>query len=155
MKFSLPRHRPAAGWTLQGLSELLFHEQARPLRFAVTGGIAALMQLSLLSGLIHGGTQPILANGLAFLVAAQVNFCLSQLFTWHDRTPGAWTRRELVRRWLLFHGSITGAAVLNMLVFVLAHHAMPAVAASALGILVASVVNFAAHDRLAFGRVSS
>lgn len=83
---------------------------------------------------------------LAFLLAAQVNFVLSGLFTWRDRrTILSWPRR-----WLLFHGSIAGMAVVNMLVFALSRLLLPDLAASAMGIAVAAAGNFLLGDLVIF-----
>ena len=59
---------------------VLLAEHARPLRFIVTGGTAALLQLALLDMLIHVGLNDILANILAFIASAQSQF-RAQLFT--------------------------------------------------------------------------
>src|SRR5919197_4098509 len=58
---------------------------ARPLRFALTGGLAGLLQLGLLALLMGRGWPAAPANAVAFLLAAQVNFALSSVFTWRDR----------------------------------------------------------------------
>lgn len=129
----------------------LFGEAARPLRFALTGGIAGATQLALLALLTRHGWQELPANGVAFLLAAQVNFALSATFTWRDRFDD----RALGRRWLTFHGSIAIMAVINMLVFAFARLALPALAASALGIGVAAVGNFVVGDHLVFRRPTS
>src|SRR3954471_17938184 len=104
---------------------------ARLVRFGLTGGTAGLAQLGLLRGLELLGAAPLVANALGFLLAAQLNFAASQVFTWADRplagTPG------LGRRWLTFHVAIAGTAVLNMLVFALARTTWPDLVASALG----------------------
>jgi len=127
------------------LVSLVLSERARPLRFVVTGGVAAVVQLTLLALLTYEGMHALPANVVAFVIAAQVNFLLSQAFTWHDRSEGG-----LARRWVVFHSSIAAAALINLAVFALAHRVMPSLIAAALGILVASIVNFAAHDRLTF-----
>lgn len=96
--------------------------------------------------LTRQGWPELAANGAAFLLAAQINFALSVTFTWRDRLAG----QGLWRRWLAFHGAIAGMAVVNMLVFAAARAALPALAASALGIGVAAVGNFVVGDRLVF-----
>jgi len=126
----------------------LFDEAARPLRFALTGGIAGVVQLALLALLTRHGWPALAANGVAFLLAAQVNFVLSVTFTWRDRSDG----RGPWRRWLAFHGSIASMAVVNMLAFAVARAALPALTASALGIGVAAIGNFIVGDRLVFRR---
>ena len=129
---------------------LLLSDAARPLRFIVTGGVAGILQLGLLAALTHHGWEPILANAVAFLLAAQVNFALGSIFTWRDRRPGKWTVRTLLRRWVRFHGSIAGTALLNGGVFVATHTVLPTLVAAGLGIGAAAVVNFMVGDCLVF-----
>jgi putative flippase GtrA len=122
----------------------------RPARFALTGGLAGLGQLALLTLFTRWGWAPDLANATAFLLAAQLNFLLSSTFTWRDRLAGQSGPRVLWRRWLAFHGAIAGMAVVNMLVYTAARHALPVLAASALGIAAAAAGNFLLGDRLVF-----
>jgi len=130
------------------VSAMVFGDAARPLRFALTGGAAAVVQLILLALLTRHGWPELAANGVAFLFAAQLNFALSVTFTWRDRLAA----HGLRRRWLAFHGAIAGMAVVNMLVFAAARTAVPVLAASALGIGVAAIGNFVVGDRLVFRR---
>jgi putative flippase GtrA len=120
--------------------------QYRLLRFAMSGAAAALVQLGMLAGLTGRGAPPVPADLAAFLAAAQVNFALSQSFTWGDRRLGG----SLVARWAAFHLAIAGTALVNIGVFALAHHWAPAVIAAALGIAVAAAINFAVGDRVVF-----
>ena len=130
---------------------LLLSDAARPLRFAFSGAVAAVVQLVLLALLTRHGWDEFAAEVAAFLVSAQVNFALNYTFTWRGRSG----RRALWRRWLMFHGSIAGTGLLNILTFAAAHHVLPALMASALGIGVASIGNFIVGDRLVFrGRVT-
>jgi len=104
------------------LRDLFLSPAARPLRFAGTGGVAGAVQLLLLSILTDHGWNAVLANGVAFLLAAQVNFALSLTVTWRDRHPagtrsGPATVGWATRCWLLFHGSIAAMALVNMLTF--------------------------------------
>ncbi len=128
--------------------ELLLSDRARPLRFAVVGGTAGVTQLALLALLERGGWPALLANAVAFLCAAQVNFLLSATFTWRDRARSV----ALWRRWIGFHGSIAGMAVLNMLVFATARMVWPSLVSSAIGIVAAALGNFLLGDRLVFRR---
>jgi putative flippase GtrA len=127
---------------------LLFSQRTRPIRFIITGGISACVQLGFLYVLTRYALNPNLANALAFLLSAQVNFLLSSLFTWGDRRPSK--KRTLLQRWVTFHGSIVGTAVLNALVFAVAHQFLPTLIASASGILVAAFVNFFMMNKLIF-----
>jgi putative flippase GtrA len=119
---------------------------ARPLRFALTGGGAGLVQLGLLALLTGRGWPVASANAVAFLLAAQVNFVLSTTLTWRDRG----TTAPLWRRWLMYHGSIVAMAAVNGLVFLAARTALPPVPASATGIAAAGLGNFLLGDRLVF-----
>ena len=131
---------------------MLFSRAARPLRFICTGGLAGVIQLGLLDLMIKYGWETALANIVAFLLAAQVNFVLSFFFTWRDRQPVADTVTRYVfwSRWLRFHSSILLTALLNQGVFLLTRAFIPALLASALGICVASLVNFFTMNTLVF-----
>jgi putative flippase GtrA len=133
----------------KGLFVALLHaDAARPARFIITGGAAGLIQIGLLAALTGHGWHSLLANPVAFLLAAQVNFALSTLFTWRDRRDG----QSLLHRWLLFHGSIAGMALLNMAVFAAARTRLPDLESAALGIATAALGNYLVGDRLVFRR---
>ena len=130
------------------LAALLLSQRARPLRFVFTGGLCGLIQLLLFLLLARADWQPLLANSAAFLFSAQVNFLLSISFTWADRVQTE--RKSLPARWLAFHGSILGTALLNQLVFFLAHLLIPGQFAAIAGIAVAALANFILLDRRVF-----
>jgi putative flippase GtrA len=137
------------------LRDLFLSPAARPLRFAGTGGAAGAVQLLLLAILSARGWNALLANSVAFLLAAQVNFALSLTFTWRDRHPagtrsGPATVGWAGRRWLLFHGSIAAMALVNMLTFAAAQSVLPTLVASVTGITTGAVGNYLAGDRLVF-----
>ncbi len=126
----------------------------RLLRFGLTGGVAGLVQLGLLRSFEAAGVVPLVANALGFLLAAQLNFTISQLFTWADRPLDGALGDSLGRRWLRFHAAIAGTALLNMLVFGMARASLPDLAASALGIGAAAIANYLLADRLVFRAAS-
>ena len=130
------------------LIALLLSRQARPLRFVFTGGLCGLIQLLLFLLLARAGWQPLLANSVAFLFSAQVNFLLSIGFTWADRVQ--MERKSLPTRWLAFHVSILCTALLNQLVFFLAHLLIPSQFAAITGIAAAAIANFVLLDRRVF-----
>lgn len=132
------------------LHKLMLSKRARPLRFAFTGGISGLIQLLLLSLMTRMGWSPILANAIAFLLAAQVNFLLSLFFTWRDRlSPPHWLR-DLLRHWGKFHLSILGTALLNQALFLTCRPFLPTLLAAMLGIILAAFLNFTLIDRFVF-----
>ena len=122
-----------------------WRRHARLVRFALVGGICALVQLALLALLLVSGIQSFVANCAAYLLSAQLNFALSVLVIWGDRRAGG-----LRRRWLTFHGSIAATALLNQVVFLVALRELSDLVASALGIGVAAAVNFLVQDRFVF-----
>jgi putative flippase GtrA len=115
-------------------------------RFAITGGLAAALQLLLLKLLLDAHVPGLPANVGAFLLAAQFNFLMSSLYTWRDRRG----ELSLGRRWIAFHGAIAGMAVLNILVFGATRQVLPDMAASAAGIAAGACGNFVLGDRLVF-----
>ncbi len=127
----------------------MFSDSARWFRFACTGGLGAVVQLILLKIMTAYGWNPILANAIAFLVSAQVNFLFNSLFTWGDRRAHA-SFNVWFRRWLTFHSTIAGTAILNMLIFTIAHLFVPTLIASVLGIVCASFINFMSMNKLVF-----
>jgi putative flippase GtrA len=118
----------------------------RLVRFCLTGGVAALVQLLVLRLLTADHWEALLSNGIGMAVAAQVNFTLSSAFTWRDR----WVRAGLHRRWSMYQLTILASAVVNMLVFIVARLFLEQMIAALLGIAVAAALNFAAGDRLIF-----
>jgi putative flippase GtrA len=116
------------------------------LRFGMIGSLAGLTQLALLLSFQRVGWHALVANATAFVLAAQLNFILSHVFTWRDRP----SHRSLARRWLAFHGSIASMALVNMAVFAVASTAVPTLAAAASGILAAAIGNYLIGDRLVF-----
>ncbi len=123
---------------------------ARPLRFALTGGSAALVQLGILDALTDNRWPPVPADVVALILSTQVNFALSYLYTWRDRRPHAGMPCGVLGRWAAYQGSAAGAALLNTGVFIVARADLHMLVASALGTAVAAVVNFIAGDHLVF-----
>jgi glycosyltransferase involved in cell wall biosynthesis/putative flippase GtrA len=114
----------------------------------------------MLEFLVHLSVNPVLANGIGFVVSAQVNFVLSALFTWRDRKPrlaghakspkatnaGVW-----VARWAKFNITALVALAINQVVFVIALHAgVKLIAGSAAGILSGAIVTFSINHFVIF-----
>jgi putative flippase GtrA len=136
-----------AGRRLERLTGVLLSARARPLRFFITGTTAAVFQLGVLSLLTRRGWPGVLADGLGFAVAAQVNFCLSQRFTWRDRLAKG---DALLGRWLRFQAAAGGAAVLNLSAFAVAATVLPALVAAVVGIAAGAAASYAGNERLVF-----
>jgi len=130
-------------------ADLLGASRLRPIRFAVVGGICGLTQLTALAILLHTAIHPVIANVFGFALSAELNFVLSQTFTWRDRHLRD-AHDTIARRWLTFHLCIGGTAGLNMAVFAGLRLELPDLLAAAAGILAAAILNFFANDRLTF-----
>jgi putative flippase GtrA len=128
---------------------------ARVRRFALVGITCGLVQLGLLQVIVEGNVQENLANLAAFALSVQVNFTLSQLYTWRDRRMSTRGPPELVRRLFVFNGAAATTGVVNQGMFGLANLLIWYLPAAALGIAVAAVTNFLLNDRLVFRPLSA
>jgi putative flippase GtrA len=136
-------------------ARLWLSARARVLRFALVGSTCGLIQLGLLHVLVEAEVQANLANLAAFAISAQVNFILSQFFTWRDRWAPSLGRPGLISRLFLFNGSVATTGVVNQSVFGLANLFIWYLPAAALGIAVAAVTNFLLNDRIVFRLANS
>jgi putative flippase GtrA len=135
---------------VQRIRAWLFLPATRPLRFICTGGSAGLIQLCLLEVLTQRRWAAAIANVIAFLLAAQVNFLLSLFFTWRDRQAQRKAKPVFLAQWLAFHSSIGGTALLNQLVFIVVRLVAPTLLASALAIAITALVNFITLNNFVF-----
>jgi len=125
---------------------------ARVVKFALVGGSCGLVQLAILHALVTGGLEEHLSNLIAFIISMEVNFTLSQLFTWRDRWSTSLGAGTLLRRLIFFNAAATTTGVVNQGVFALLNLFIEYLPAAAGGIAVAAFTNFALNDRLVFRR---
>ena len=96
-----------------GAGEASLNITVRIIRFAMVGALCYLVQLGLMHGLEHS-MHLYCADLIAFLASAQLNFILSQVFTWGDRQHG----ERLFTRWIKFNASaLISVSIVNALVF--------------------------------------
>ena len=124
----------------------------RVFRFLCVGAVASLLQLALLYVIQLSGIPKLLANFFAFEISTQVNFGLSYLITWYDRTPERPTLRYLIVRLLGFNGMAITTLIINMSVFALMLMYVHFMIAGALAILAAATTNFIVSSRIIFRR---
>jgi putative flippase GtrA len=85
----------------------------RILRFAAVGITCYLIQLGMVH-VLHGAVSLYPADVIAFLVSAQVNFALSQMFTWGDRQEA----ESLPLRFVKFNANaLVSVTIVNATVF--------------------------------------
>jgi putative flippase GtrA len=128
---------------------------ARVVKFVLVGGSCGLIQLAILHTLVTSGLEEHLSNLIAFIISMEVNFTLSQLFTWRDRWSASLGAGTLLRRLIFFNAAATTTGVVNQGVFALLNLFIEYLPAAAGGIAVAAFTNFALNDRLVFRRAGS
>ncbi len=144
------RGRDRPGW-LDGVGARV-ERVPRPLRFGAVGGACALLQLVCLAGLVRGGVERHVANGVAFLLSAQVNFALSSAITWRERHAAPLHLSSVGARLASYNATALGALALNETVFALAATVTHYLAASALGILAGMLLNYTVSEAVVFRR---
>lgn len=140
-----PALRARTAWWRELLPERFFAHAAR---FCATGVASAAVQLAVLALLVDAGLHSWPGNAAAIAIAAQVNFTLSQWFTWRDRRASG----NLGGRWLRFMCAISSTVAVNFGVFAAASLALSPLSAAACGIGVAAVANFVLADHFVFER---
>jgi len=123
---------------------------ARLVKFAMVGGSCAVVQLSILHGLVSAGVEEHLANLVAFIISMELNFALHQFVTWRDRWSPSLHPAKLFGRLLLFNASASTTGVINQGVFAIFNLFIWYLPAAAIGIGVAAFTNFLLNDRLIF-----
>lgn len=125
----------------------------RWVRFNLVGAAGFVVQMLTLAAVTRGlGVRPSIAVVVAVLVAVTHNF------VWHERVtwPGQ-PRQGRLRRWLSFNLSnglisvVTNVIVTTLMV---AATGAPLLAANAMAVALASVVNFLLSDRYVFSRAA-
>ncbi|MGD0765707.1 MAG: GtrA family protein [Dehalococcoidia bacterium] len=123
----------------------------RVARFLAVGGTCAIVQLSILHTLVVSGVEPHLGNLAAFIVSMELNFVLSQFFTWRDRWSAGLRPSMILGRFLMFNVSASATSgVLNQGAFALFSLFISYLPAAAIGICVAATSNFLLNDRVVF-----
>lgn len=94
----------------------------RILRFTAVGMICLFLQLALMK-LTEPYFLPWVANGIGFVVSAQLNFTLSYVFTWRDsKRQTGW---RLVATWSKYCILAVAAAFINAAAFVAIYATLP------------------------------
>ena len=122
------------------------------IRFLAVGGVASLLQLLLLYLIQLSGISKIVANFFAFEISTQVNFSLSYLITWYERTPERPTVRYILERLMAFNGMAITTLIINMSVFAVMLLYVHFLMAGALGIIAATTTNFIVSSWIIFRR---
>jgi putative flippase GtrA len=124
--------------------------QVRILRFGVVAGACTLLQLGLMLALIAKGIDSVTANGIGFVVSAQVNFVLSIVFTYRDRRI-TWSSTIIVTRWIPFNATALCALAINEVVFTLCvQQHLAHVPAALCGAVSGSIVSFTIGNKAIF-----
>lgn len=137
-----------AAWPGTGLAKILARlGRYRAVRFGAVAATCTLGQLVILTGLTRLGLGKIPANGIGFVLSAQLNFALSAVITWRDRNPS----RLRPACWASFNAVAAAALAVNEVVFALGTRAGLALLPAALAEIVASAaVTFTLNNLVTF-----
>jgi putative flippase GtrA len=122
----------------------------RVVKFIAVGGTCAVVQLSVLHGLVSADMEEHLANLVAFIISMELTFVLHQLVTWRDRWTPTLHPAKLLGRLLLFNASASTTGVINQGVFAIFNLFIWYLPAATIGIGVAAFTNFLLNDKLVF-----
>ena len=125
---------------------------SRIARFVTVGGSCGVVQLSVLHGLVAGGgMDERLANLIAFIISMEMNFVLSQFFTWRDRWSSTLQPLKFLARLGMFNvAAASTSGLVNQGVFNIVAIFIWYLPAAAIGICAAAAANFMLNDRLVF-----
>jgi Glycosyl transferase family 2/GtrA-like protein len=124
--------------------------RTRVSRFIVVGTICAGCQLVVNYFLLAAGAPGLIAFVLSFLGSAQLNFVLSDRFTWAARRNGAGARWSVVGRWASYNLSTLASLAVSSTTFVLASTVFGNNLAVLCGISAGALLTYVAGDRLVF-----
>lgn len=116
----------------------------RILRFGIVGTLCLLIQILILFILEHL-IPPVFANGIGFIISAQLNFILSYHFTWRDsarkngfRLAATWLQFNLV---VLLSACINGAAFFLIRYTLIESNTVAAIGATAVSTACTFLIN--------------
>jgi putative flippase GtrA len=116
--------------------------------FAAVGGVCFIVQLVLLTAVVHLGISRPVADAIGFAASAQLNFALSTRFTWGDRQPAG--RRDTSARWLAYNATALVSLGCNSVVFTASYQAIGTTVAALLGVLAGTTVVYLTCNFLVF-----
>jgi putative flippase GtrA len=117
-------------------------------RFAVVGAMCAVVQLAFNSVALLAGASELAAYVLSFVLSAQLNFLLSDRFTWGNRRQRA--KLPQVQRWSSYNLSTLGALAISSVAFAILSTVLPNPVAVLGGIATGAALTFLVGDRLVF-----
>lgn len=125
------------------------------LRFGVVGLAMSALHLVVFH-LVAGRLVAELANLVAFLVVTQVNFVVSDRFTWASRRTVGRPLRERALRVLAFNGTAASGFALNALAFSAAYRLLGAgeTTSAVVGVLAGAGATFLLSSRFVFRRAT-
>lgn len=116
----------------------------------MVGGVCTIVQLSAFYVLNAMGVPGFLAFSVTFAACAQLNFVLSDRFTWGKRRDLAGRPRAIFRRWLLFNTAALLSLAVSSITFAILTRLVGTQLAAPCGVAAAMSVSFLAGDRLIF-----
>lgn len=124
------------------------------LRYAMVGVVCTCLQLLILQLALHvDPSASVVDNSAAFFLSAQLNFVLSDRYTWvHRRPAGRAGLRNGARRLLGFNGAAVVGLAVNAAAFAAAHllGSLSVTAAAAVAVAASTTATYALSSHLVF-----
>jgi dolichol-phosphate mannosyltransferase len=122
----------------------------RFLRFNSVGVAGFALQVGVLAALIYAGVHYLAATGLAVETAILHNFLWHERWTWRDRPAAGRGRLARLGRFHALNGVISLVGNLLLMRLFVGTFGVPAIPANVAAVLMCSVFNYFASDRLVF-----
>lgn len=151
--YPLPSKPPIAtlvSWASWVVDAVRSYARLRVFRFALVGGTCAAFQLA--SNLLFrgAGVTDFAAFALSFVLSAQLNFLLSDRFTWGSRRNDSGVRWKFLTRWLTYNLSTVAALAVSSTAFTLASLVLANADAVLCGIAASALLTYFVGDRVVF-----
>jgi putative flippase GtrA len=122
----------------------------RFLRFNGVGVIGFVVQLGVLTVLVHLGVHYLVATAAAVEAAVLHNFLWHERWTWRDRPAHGRARLARLGAFHAINGVVSLSGNILLMRVLVGTCGVPPVMANAVAVLACSLINFAASDRVVF-----
>src|SRR4051812_6766077 len=124
----------------------------RFLRFNGVGVIGFVVQLAVLTVLVHLGVHYLVATAAAIEAAVLHNFLWHERWTWRDRPATGRTRLRRLWHFHVANGLVSQAGNLALMWVLVDRGGVGPLAANAVAVVVCGLLNFLASERFVFVR---
>ena len=124
--------------------------RARFLRFNAVGLIGFVLQIAVLAALMRAGVHYLAATAIAVEAAILNNFLWHERWTWRERAAVGHARLAQLGRFHVLNGLVSLVGNLLLMRLLVGSLGAPAIPANLVAVIVCSLINFLASDRVVF-----